>query len=188
MIELIKQFDEYIFLLINGLHNPLFDATFWQISGLYFWLPVYIALIFIIIRKFKKSSIIILLFIALTIVFTDQISGLIKDSVQRIRPSQRSDWTDIVHVINNYRGGQFGFVSSHAANFFGLATFLSFLFKARWVCVISFICAIIVSYSRIYLGVHYPTDILGGAVLGVVIGYSCFVVSNLLIVKIISKS
>jgi undecaprenyl-diphosphatase len=95
--------------------------------------------------------------------------------VERPRPSHNPEMAGLVHIVNDYRGGQFGFVSSHAANFFGVATFLSSQFKNyKWSFVLLGWAALI-SYSRIYLGVHYPLDIICGAVLGAVIGIQCFV-------------
>jgi undecaprenyl-diphosphatase len=113
--------------------------------------------------------------VIITVALSDSISVLIKNLVERPRPSRNPEIANLVHIVNDYRGGMYGFVSSHAANFFGVATFLSHQFKHyRW-SIFLFVWAIVVSYSRIYLGVHYPLDIIFGAILGALIGIQCYV-------------
>ena len=132
------------------------------------WVPFYLSLIFVIIKFWKKQSIWVVLGLILCVVISDQVSsGIIKDLVQRLRPSHDPEIENMVCVVNGYRGGKFGFVSSHAANSFGLALLSSLLFKNRTYTVSVFAWAVIVSYSRIYLGVHYPGDVLGGAFVGI---------------------
>ncbi|MFA8301400.1 MAG: phosphatase PAP2 family protein [Hyphomicrobiales bacterium] len=124
-------------------------------------------------RVYKKKTWIILIGIILTITLADQMSvHLFKNVFHRLRPSHAENLKDIVHIVNGNRGGLYGFVSSHATNTFGLAMFLFALIRRRykyfwWV----FVWAAIVSYSRIYLGKHYPGDIICGAILGLLIGY-----------------
>ena len=168
LTELIN-LDKQLFLFFNGLNNGVFDFLMWHISGKLIWIPLYIIILYAIIRTFGKRSIIIIVAIVLTIVATDQISVLIKNSVQRLRPTHNPDFEGLVHFLNDYRGGNFGFVSSHAANCFGLATFISLLFQRKWVIIAITVWAITVSYSRIYLGVHYPADLVAGGLLGIVL-------------------
>jgi undecaprenyl-diphosphatase len=99
----------------------------------------------------------------------------IKNLVERPRPTHDPDIANLVHIVNNYRGGTYGFVSSHAANVFGVATFLSNKFKNNQWSFFLLAWAAVVSYSRVYLGVHYPLDIIFGAVLGALIGVQCYV-------------
>jgi len=146
----------------------------WQISGTWIWLPLYLFVFFAIIKTFKKHSILIIIAIVLTVVATDLISVLIKNSVHRLRPSHNPDFEGIIHIVNNYRGGKFGFVSSHAANCFGFAAFVSLLFSRKWIVFSITLWATVVSYSRLYLGVHYPADLVAGALLGVVIAFILF--------------
>ncbi|HON19216.1 MAG TPA: phosphatase PAP2 family protein [Salinivirgaceae bacterium] len=112
--------------------------------------------------------------ILITFILTEQASNLIKVLIQRPRPSHNSELEGLLHFVNNYRGGQFGFVSSHAANTFGLATIVSLIFRNKTWVVAMFLWASIVAYSRIYLGVHYPTDILCGAALGILIAFMVY--------------
>jgi undecaprenyl-diphosphatase len=168
MLELINKLDVSIILGINGLNNPWLDAIMWFVSKTFVWVPFYLLLVFFIIKKYRKNGLWFLLAIGLTIALSDQLSsGLIKPLVQRLRPSHNPEIAGMLHYVNGYKGGAFGFVSSHAANSFALAFMVSFLFSQRWVCFSMYGWAVIVSLSRIYLGVHYATDVLCGALVGI---------------------
>jgi undecaprenyl-diphosphatase len=139
------------------------------------WIPLYIAVLYIVIKQWKKDAIWIAISFVACVLIADQISSsVIKVIVQRPRPSHAIELQGLVHLVNNSRGGKFGFVSSHAANTIGFALLSSLLFKSRFYAVIIFSWAILTAYSRIYLGVHYPFDILGGAVVGVFSALFCF--------------
>jgi undecaprenyl-diphosphatase len=174
MFDALIHLDQQLLLLINGAHCPAIDTLMWQFSAKFFWVPLYALLVFFFIRTRRKEVWITLLALALMIVCSDQISGLIKETVQRLRPSHTPALEGFIHLVNNYAGGDYGFVSSHAANCFAVAVFVSKFFKKRWVTIAIFCWAALVSYSRMYLGVHYPLDILGGAAVGVACG-SAFV-------------
>ena len=183
MFNWLIEFDKKALLYCNSLHSPAWDKIMWWISGTNSWIPMYaILLIVIIYRERPYRFVFTLLFITITVTLCDQISVVIKDYlVQRPRPTHDSGMADLVHIIynadfpNGYRGGKYGFVSSHAANVFGVATFLSTQFKHYKWSIFLFAWAAVVSYSRIYIGVHYPLDIICGAVLGVLIGIQCYV-------------
>jgi undecaprenyl-diphosphatase len=176
MFQKLLELDTDVFLYLNGLHSPQMDGFMWWVSQKYSWLPFYFILLAIIIyRERPVRFIYTLIFITLVIVLNDQISVLIKGLIERPRPSRNPDIADMVHVINDYRGGRYGFVSSHAANVFGAAAFLAGRFKdARW-GIFLYLWAALVSYSRIYLGVHYPLDIICGGLMGIILGIQCYV-------------
>jgi undecaprenyl-diphosphatase len=157
------------------------DPIMWWISSTVLWIPFYFILMTYLIKSqtpalsnpWLKQTGIILLSISLAILLADQISsGFFKPFFERPRPSHSPEIMDLVHVLIQpngevYRGGPFGFISSHAANSFAIAWFVSLILKNKtaWFIMVSW--AILVSYSRIYLGVHYPGDILGGAFIGI---------------------
>ena len=177
MIEKLLQADQELLLYLNGLHSPFFDILIWYVTKLWFWIPVLAIISWFLYKHYKKKIWLILAFCALSIVFSDQISGFIKDKVERYRPSHNTEINSQLHLHISkkgdvYKGGKYGFVSSHAANSFALAILLMFFFKpinkhTRWLFII---CAAIFSYTRIYLGVHYPGDIICGALLGICCG------------------
>ena len=175
--------DKEVFLFLNGLHSSFFDVVMPLMTGTYFWIPLYLFLTVIIIKKYKKDSIWILVGVIVTIVLCDRITtGFMKPFFARLRPSHEPELRDLVHLVNNYRGGLYGFASSHAANTFGVAVFLWLTLKAnfKWIGLI-FVWAAIMTYTRIYLGVHYPGDIIVGALIGVCCGLVAFKLSSYLI-------
>lgn len=175
MLEFLNNLDTQLFLFFNSFNSPVWDKIMWWISGSKSWIPMYLIIIAYIIYKFRWKAVITLVFIALVVTLADQISvKAFKEVFQRLRPSHNPALEDLIHLVKNKKGGKFGFVSSHAANTFAVAFFLSLLFKYRYFSIFIFIWAAVVSYSRIYLGVHYPFDILGGAILGSIIGWSVY--------------
>jgi len=176
MLEYLIELDKELFLFLNGLHHPVLDPVMWFLSGSKNWIPFYAILFVLIIKDFKKETILIMASIGLMILLSDQTtSGLMKPFFERYRPSHEPSLQSLVYTLNDYRGGRFGFASSHAANSFALAVFIFFLFrrKFKWMWLI-FVWAILVSYSRIYLGVHYPGDIIVGGLIGALYAYACY--------------
>jgi len=139
----------------------------WLMSETMVWIPAYLIFLIILIRNKKEQSILLILAFALLIVFTDQIaSGVFKPLIGRLRPTHDSELANLVHVVKSYRGGLHGFFSSHAANVFAFAG-LSLLLVRNWAYSLTILLwASLISYSRVYLGVHFPLDILSGAVFG----------------------
>ncbi len=173
MIEKLKDFDADFVLFFNGLHTPFLDSLFFTVSKTFVWIPLYLLLLYYVIRFYKNYSWLVLIFIALLITLSDQFaSGFVKPLVLRYRPTHNEFISPMIHLVNGYTGGLYGFISSHAANVFALTTFLTIVLKEanlKWLWLL-WIWATVVSFSRIYLGVHYLSDILGGALSGVFFG------------------
>lgn len=168
-ISLLSEADRMILLAVNSLHTPMLDSLMWEISRKWTWVPLYILLSAFVFRKYNiAGGIVCLLIIAAMITATDQTcAGIIRPVVCRLRPSSPDNpLSSLLHLVNDYRGGRFGFPSCHAANTFALALFLSLLFKNRLFTIAIISWSLLVSYSRLYLGVHYPSDILGGLLIG----------------------
>jgi len=177
-----QQIDQSIFFFLNGLHNQFFDTFFWYATQGAIYLPLYVIAAWLAYKQFGKGFWLLFLVVILTVLLTDQSCNLIKHTVCRLRPTYNPDIAALVHIVNDYRGGDYGFPSAHACNTFGMAVFLSGVIRPkRWGFTLAFFTwAAIMSYSRIYLGVHYLSDILCGAALGVFIGWGmAFVVRKL---------
>ena len=169
MLEYLKQIDQELLLLINGCHSPFFDNLMWLISAKLTWVPFYASILYILIKNFNlKLTFITVICITLVIVYCDQMCAtVLRPIFERLRPSNLDNpISEFIHIVNNKRGGKYGFPSCHASNTFGLAVFLVLFFKQRSITIFSLFWATIVSYSRSYLGVHYPGDLLAGALVG----------------------
>ena len=172
MIEFLDGIDKSLFLFLNACHSDFWDPIMWWISGKSSWIFLYVLILVWLGVKHKWRILIIMLFVILLVTATDQISvHFFKNVFQRFRPCHNPELKQLVHLVHNHCGGKFGFVSSHAANTFGVAIFSSALIKNKYYKWFILLWAALVSYSRIYLGVHYPGDILGGALLGAGIGF-----------------
>ena len=178
MLDWLIDLDKSLLLFCNAHHTMWADNYFWMLSARWYNLFLILPLLYIVLssRKWAEASM-VLLAIAVTILLCDQIaSSVCKPLFERLRPTH--DPSLSVIIVNNYRGGLYGFVSSHAANSFGVATLLCLIFRDRLFTISIFLWAIVVSYSRIYLGVHFPGDILAGATLGCIVGWGIFRLYN----------
>lgn len=178
-MDLLSDLDQRILLWLNGLHADALDPVVFVATGTTFWTPFYCLFIYLLFTKLEQKAWLALGAIGLTVLACDQItSSLLKPWVERLRPSHEPGLNELLHLLTNangdvYRGGKFGFPSSHAANSFGVATFLFLALRHHisWVWI-TFVVALLISYTRLYAGVHYPSDVLAGGVIGAALGYS----------------
>ena len=184
MLNELIEIDKAWLLAINGAHTAWLDQIMWYISQSWFWIPLYAVLIGLLIWRFgwKKGVIYTLLLIA-AVGLSDYVSsGIIKHLVCRPRPTHEPTLAGLVHIVHNYVGGRYGFVSSHAANTMSLALLFSLIWREPqlptnkknnhgwWLMIfVALNC-----YSRMYLGVHYPGDIIGGLIVGTLMALSVY--------------
>lgn len=181
MLENIKDLDQKLFLLLNGEGSPFLDSIMLAISSHWFWVPVYLFLAVYIIRTNGIKGLIDIGVIFLTLFITDQTSvHFFKEVFERLRPCHDPLIADQVRLVAEHCGGQFGFVSSHATNSFGLMLVSAGLIRKKPFAIFILMWALLVSYSRIYIGVHYPGDILGGIILGLSLGWLVLIINKLI--------
>ena len=161
-----------LFFLINGHHNSFLDEIMYLLSSTEIWIPVYLFILFTLYKVYKNKSWIFIVSVISMIIISDKISTFFKYVMKTLRPSHEIYLKPVIHLSKAGPGGLYGYVSSHASNFFSLAVFLIVLLpnKYNWFKIIFFLSAILVAYSRIYNGVHYPFDVVRGILLGASIG------------------
>lgn len=189
MLDRLLEWDKELFLFFNGLHTPWLDPVMLFFTETFVWLPLYLFLLYLVIRDYKKDCWVPLLGITITILLCDQItSGFMKPFFARLRPSQEPSLVGLIHLVNGYKGGMYGFASSHAANTLGTATFFTLLFRPTkpWIAWL-YLWAFAMTYTRLYLGVHYPGDILVGGVIGITCGWSGYAVQSTLMARVEKK-
>ena len=175
-INWIDGIDKNLMLLLNFDGGYAQDCIWLTFSSRLLWiLPALLFIVYAFMHYRWPKALSFILAIALTILFCDQISSsFLKPLFMRLRPSHCLELSGQLHFVDGYRGGMYGFVSSHAANAFGAVTFVSLVLRRKLITYALFSLALFVSYSRIYLGVHYPGDILAGGLLGCMIGYAVY--------------
>ena len=177
--------DHIATLALNGTNSLFLDGVVYLYTTIYIWIPCILVLLFILIRNVKRDTLLlVLLMIGLVVLTCDHLSSSIfKPLFERYRPTRDLNLLHLIDTVNGYRGGQYGFFSGHAANSFGLATFLSLLVKNRNMTISMFVWATLNMLTRVYLGVHFVGDILVGMMAGMVIALLYFTIYRLLVRK-----
>lgn len=185
MLQTLIEADRYLFLLINKAHDPIVDFVMFWATDKWIWIPFYIWLIYILIKNFGKKIFVLLIIISVMITLSDQASVMVKEAVHRLRPCRDPYFAGIIHLVKQGCGGQFGFISSHASNTMSLAVLIAGIIPApnKWLRVELFSYVLLVGYSRIYLAAHFPGDILGGWLLGILLGFLGILVFNKFVLK-----
>lgn len=173
LIDKLLPYERDLFFAINGSESVFWDNAMWTYTGLLTWMPMLVFILYISFRsQMLKEGLLVLVALAVVILFADQLSSsVIKPFFKRFRPTHHPDFMLLVDTVKGYKGGQYGFISGHATNSFGLAVFFTLLFKNKYVTGFIIFWAILNSYSRIYLGVHFISDIIAGFFLGSLIGF-----------------
>ncbi len=173
MLQQLKDLDWELFLYLNNLGSSRWDPFWLLVTDKWTAIPVYVLLLYLIFKKFGiKGMLITAVLVAVLITATDQLANLFKHAIERPRPCRQEGVMEYSRFIAE-RCGRFGYFSAHASNSAGVAVFLGIIFRSYYSKLIWFLLlwALIVAYSRIYLGVHYPGDILTGMFIGAVLGY-----------------
>jgi undecaprenyl-diphosphatase len=174
MLDSLLQSDKELFLYLNGLGNTSWDGFWMGLSDKWTSIPIYLVLLFLSYKALGlKRTILLLATVGILITVTDQLSNFFKYGVRRLRPCFEADLQEQMRLVKGYCGGKFGFYSAHASNTMAVAVFFISLLGSRfrflWPLLVLWSLAI--AYSRVYIGVHYPLDILGGALAGLFIGW-----------------
>jgi undecaprenyl-diphosphatase len=169
-----ERFDQHLFLFLNSHNSPFWDQVMYNLSGRIIWIPLYLAILIALGFKYKRKFYVIILMIIIAITLSDQFSVIIKNIFHRLRPCHEPALEGLVHLVKGICGGAYGFVSSHASNSFMAATLSLLLIRRKWFTYGMIIWAFMIGYSRIYLGVHYPGDVICGSLVGVLVGWGVF--------------
>ena len=195
MIDEILKLDSKLFLYLNNLGTSKFDIFWISLSKIEANILMYLFLILLFFynQKIRPKLIYIFYFffvIALMIIITDQGANTFKDSFQRLRPCYNESIIDSLRLVKENCGGKYGFFSAHASNSFSLAIFFGLLFINRisYIIMITIVYASLISYSRIYLGVHYPIDIIFGSFFGIFVGFVMYSFVYLKFLKFFDKT
>lgn len=181
MLDLLRQLDENLLLAINGWNSSLADGAMSIVSDRLTWVPLYLFCAWLLVHRFGlKNGILLTLAVIAAVGAADYVShDWIKASVCRMRPSNpMNPLSESLHLVDGHRGGRFSFPSNHAANSSTVATAMVMLLRRRWIMSMMGTWVLLNCYSRLYMGVHYPSDMLGGIALGILIGLATAFVSK----------
>lgn len=169
MIDFLINIDTQVLLFFNGLHSPLMDSFMMMFTGRFVWVPMYLSILYILFTKYKtRDALLLTVVIAGCILFADQVcASLLRPEFERLRPAHpENPVSAMVHIVDGYRGGRYGFPSCHGSNSFALATILALIVRVPRFTRFIFVWATVNAYTRLYLGVHYPGDLIVGAMIG----------------------
>ncbi|MBO5673503.1 MAG: phosphatase PAP2 family protein [Paludibacteraceae bacterium] len=188
MIDKLIHIDTEILLAINGWHAPWADTLMWIISAKATWIPLYLLLIGLLVWRYRQPAptpikwlqkvpacVVMIVAIVMAVGLADFIaSGILKDLVARPRPTRVPELEGVLHLVNGYKSGRYGFVSSHAANTMACALLFSLIWRNKIATCSLMLWVAANCYSRMYLGVHYPTDIMGGLIVGALVAVAMY--------------
>lgn len=175
MLQTLIEWDKALLLAINGFNSPFFDEVMFCISDRLVWIPLYLSMIYVLICTYRFNALYALLAVGLTVLLADQFaSGFCKPFFERLRPTHDPTMQPFVHLVHGHTSSMYGFCSSHASNTCGIAMLTALLFRNKAYSWVIGSWAALNCYSRMYMGVHYPGDILCGALAGLFIGYLCY--------------
>lgn len=185
-IQNLLPYERNLFFMLNGSNSVVLDNIMSTLSGSKIWIPLYAFALFMFFYKNRwKEALAVTLAVVITFALSDQVSShLIKPFFERLRPGNHPDFKYLVKVVNGYRGGGYGFISGHATNCFAFAVMLSLVFRNKWVSLVSLLWATAISYSRIYLGMHFVSDVVGGIIVGTLIAFIVYALFKFLHKKI----
>ncbi len=172
MLEFLLDLDKQLFFFLNGLRHPWADPVMFLISHKLSWIPLYVLLLVLVFKRYKMKGLMVLLFAVVLITLSDQGSVFVKNTFMRLRPCNDPALEGLVQMVRRCPGG-YSFVSSHATNTFALAIFMNLMLglRFRFIVPVMITYATLNAYSRIYLGVHYPSDVIFGSLLGIFVGW-----------------
>ena len=191
MIEQILQYDTEVFIYLNSLGTKTWDPFWLAYTSKFNWIPFYALLLYLVFRHIgTKPMLITVVVVALMILVTDQVTNLFKHGFQRMRPCHLAEIIDGMRLVKDGCGGRYGFFSGHASNTMAAAIFIGLTLKNRfkYLLYILIIWALLMAYSRVYIGVHYPLDILCGMIFGALNGFAFYKLNQYLIAKFIKVS
>jgi undecaprenyl-diphosphatase len=174
MLETLLEYDKELFLFLNNLGRSTWDGFWLFITNKWSSIPVYFVLLILCFKQFGlKKTVALIVAVALLIASTNGLADFFKYGIQRLRPCYDMEVSELMRLVKASCGGKFGYFSAHAANSFSVAIFITILLRSKYAQIGIFLVvwAIFIAYSRIYIGVHFPLDVLSGVLIGSLFGW-----------------